>query len=416
MSGPPARIAAVLAVGSELLLAGRKDTNGDWLVGRLLDLGVVTVWRAVVSDDVDAIARLVTTARARADIVILTGGLGPTDDDRTRDALARALDLPLERDPEMVRHIEGLFTARGRVSSPRQGVQAERPRGAAWIANPLGSAPGILLERDDGLLVSLPGVPAEMRAMFETSVAPRLALGRAASLVRRTFHVAGRPESSVDDLVRDLYGREDTETTILASSGTVELVVLARGSDPDDARRRLAGIEAEFRRRLGDDLFGTDGDSLASVAGSLLLSRGETVAVAESCTGGLLGGAFTDIPGSSAWFRGGIVAYADDVKVALAAVPDTLLKAHGAVSEPVASALARGARLACGATYGLGITGVAGPGGGTPEKPVGTVHVALDDGLAGRARRLDWPGDRRLIRRRAVAAALDLLRRRLLER
>jgi nicotinamide-nucleotide amidase len=406
--------AVVLAVGSELLRTGRRDTNGDWLVGRLLDLGIETRWRSAVDDDVVRIARLIRAAREDAGVVLLTGGLGPTEDDRTREALAYAFDAPLTRDPDMARWITSMFTARGRVAGPRQWRQADRPRGASWIDNMLGSAPGLLIERDGRMLAALPGVPAEMKAMFDASLAPRLAAWDGGALARTTLRIAGRPESWVDELVRDLYGTSGTETTILASPGSVELLVTARGADAAEAQARLAGLTQAMRARLGIDLYGVDGETLAGVVGRLLVARGATVATAESCTAGLLGAALTEVPGSSGWFRGGVVCYADDLKTSLAGVPAALLSAHGAVSEPVARALAYGARVACSADFGLGITGVAGPGGGTPAKPVGTVHIALADGDAGRSVTLDWPGDRELIRKRAVMVALDLLRRRLL--
>ncbi len=406
--------AVILAVGSELLRPGRRDTNGEWLVGRLLDLGIETSWRSAVDDDVLRIARLIVTAWDDAGVVLLTGGLGPTEDDRTREALARAFDAPLTRDPEMTRWITSLFSARGRVAGPRQLRQADRPRGAAWIANALGSAPGLLFERDGRILAALPGVPAEMKVMFDASVAPRLGPLAGGAIARTTLRIAGRPESYVDDLMRDLYGSTGTDTTILASAGSVELLLTARGSDGAEARARLAALAGAMSARLGIDLYGVDDETLAGVVGRLLAARGATVAIAESCTGGLLGAALTDAPGSSAWFRGGLVCYADVLKTSLARVPEALLRAHGAVSEPVARALAEGARVACSADFGLGITGVAGPGGGTADKPVGTVHVVLADAGAGRSVKLDWPGDREQIRRRAVTVALDLLRRRLL--
>jgi len=340
--------------------------------------------------------------------------LGPTEDDRTREALALALDAPLTRDRVMAERIAALFAAHGRVAGPRQARQADRPYGMAWIDNPLGSAPGMLLERDSGLLAALPGIPAEMRAMFDASVAPGLAARSRGALARTTLRIAGRPESFVEDLLRDLYDREGTETTILASSGSVELVLTARGTDAAEARARCEALAGAMRARLGIDVYGADDESLAVVVSRLLVARGATVALAESCTGGLLGAALTDVPGSSAWFRGGLLCYANDLKTSLAGVPDEMLRAHGAVSEPVARALAAGARSVCSADFGLGVTGVAGPAGGTADKPVGTVHVALADAGEGRAVRLDWPGDRALIRRRAVTVALDLLRRRLL--
>ncbi len=406
--------AVVIAVGSELLGPGRRDTNGEWLIGRLFELGIETSWRAATGDDAPRIARLIRSAMDDAGVVLLTGGLGPTEDDRTREALAVALETQLTRDPAMTDRIAALFTAHGRVAGPRQARQADRPSVMAWIDNPLGSAPGLLLERDAGLLAALPGVPAEMKAMFDASVAPKLA-GRAhGALAKTTLRIAGRPESYVDELVRDLYESPGTETTILASSGSVELVLTARGKDAAEARARCGALAGAMRARLGIDVYGADDESLAVVVSRLLVARAATVALAESCTGGLLGAALTDVPGSSAWFRGGLVCYANDLKTTLAGVPEELLRAHGAVSEPVARALAAGARRVCSADFGLGVTGVAGPDGGTADKPVGTVYVALADAGEGRAVKLDWPGDRSLIRRRAVTVALDLLRRRLL--
>jgi nicotinamide-nucleotide amidase len=403
--------AAIIAIGSELLRPGRRDTNADWLIARLLDLGIETAWRAAVEDDVQKIVRKIDDALAEARVVVLTGGLGPTDDDRTRDALASALQAPLVRDPAMAAHIDSLFTARGRTPTARQAVQADRPEGTEWIPNPLGSAPGILSLKDGTVLAALPGVPAEMRAMFDAGVAPALEDVPRASIARRALSIGGRPESWVDDTVRDLYAADGVTTTILASSGTVELLLTATGRDDAEARARLATVEAEMRARLGDDLFGADGETLAFAVGARLRRHGRTVATAESCTGGMLGAAITAVPGSSAWYLGGVVTYADALKTSFASVPPELIAEHGAVSEPVARALAAGIRTSTGASYGIGITGIAGPDGGTAQKPVGLVFIAIDDGGPGVLRRLDWPGDRELIRRRATAAALDMLRR-----
>jgi nicotinamide-nucleotide amidase len=408
--------AVIITVGSELLLPGHPDTNAAWLIDRLLDRSVPTLWRAGVGDDVGRIAALVDQARRDASIVILTGGLGPTDDDRTREAVAAALARPLERDGSMAQAIDAMFAARGRVSTASQHRQADRPAGCTWIANPIGSAPGLLFEKRRTLLAALPGVPAEMRAMFTASIDPRVVRLAEATLARRTLRIAGRPESWVDDRVGDLYRMPQTETTILASAGTVELLLTARGVDAPDARRRLDALDLALRDRLGVSVFGTDDESLASVVLGLLSARRATVAVAESCTGGMLGAALTDVPGASVSFRGGVVCYADELKLSLLGVGADLLRAHGAVSEAVAQAMARGARHTCGADYALAITGIAGPDGGTPEKPVGTVHIALDDGREPRSKLLDWPGDRALIRRRAVAQALDLLRTTLIAR
>ena len=406
--------AVVVAVGSELLGPGRRDTNGEWLIGRLFELGIETSWRVATGDDAPRIARVVRAALHDASVVLLTGGLGPTEDDRTREAVALALDAPLVRDPAMADRIAALFTTRGRTPGPRQARQADRPEGMAWVDNPLGSAPGLLLERDSGLLAALPGVPAELKVMFDASVAPRLAKRSQGALAKTMLRVAGRPESFVVELLRDLYDSEGTETTILASSGSVEILLTARGADAAAARARCDALAIAMRGRLGIDVYGVDDDSLAVVVSRLLVARGATLAIAESCTGGLLGATLTDVPGASSWFRGGLLCYSNEIKTSLAGVPDELLSTHGAVSEPVARALAAGARRVCSADFGLGVTGVAGPDGGTPGKPVGTVYVALADGGVGRTVHLDWPGDRALIRRRAVTVALDLLRRRLL--
>jgi nicotinamide-nucleotide amidase len=365
--------AVILAVGSELLRPGRRDTNAEWLAARLLDHGIETAWRAAIEDDVRRISRLLGAAMRDAGVVVITGGLGPTEDDRTREALALALDTPLVRDAAMVRHIESLFTARGRTPSPRQALQAERPEGSTWIPNPLGSAPGVLVATDSLVLAALPGVPAEMHAMFEATVAPALAGRSRVALRRRTLAVGGRPESYVDDLVRDLYDTEGVETTILASSGTVELLLTASGADDAQASRRLATVEDAMRARLGIDLIGADGATLASAVGGLLAARAQTLATAESCTAGMLGAAITDVPGSSGWYRGGFVAYADDLKTSIGAVPAELIRRHGAVSAEVARALAAGARALAQSDFALAVTGIAGPAGGTAEKPVGLV-------------------------------------------
>ena len=408
--------AAVIAVGSELLRAGRKDTNAEWIVARLADVGVEAVWRAAVDDDEERIARLIEAAVRDATVVVITGGLGPTDDDRTRAGLARALGEPLERDAAVEREIFERFRRLGRVALPAQSRQADHPPSALWIPNPLGSAPGLLVEREGRIIAALPGVPAEMKAMFDATVVPRIsAVGAGgAAIARRVLRIAGRPEAQVDEAVGDLYRTPRTETTILSSAGLVDLVLSAYGPSAQQAKQDVEVLAAAMAGRLGRDVYGTGDDTLASATGRLLAERGATVAVGESCTGGLLGAALTDVPGSSAWFRGGLVCYADDLKSSLALVPDTLIRTYGAVSEKVALALAAGARRVCGASFGLGVTGIAGPDGGTEEKPVGTVHIALDDGASARAIRLGWPGDRDLIRRRAVAVALDLLRRRLL--
>jgi nicotinamide-nucleotide amidase len=400
--------AELIIVGSEMLRFGRSDTNADWLIEQLGRIGFVTTGRTLVEDNENRIASAVRAARSHADAVIMTGGLGPTEDDRTREGLAAGLGMPLERDQEVLDALRERLVSRGRPFGENQSKQADRPRGAAWIDNPLGTAPGINIAVEGCALIALPGVPAEMKSMYMETVLPLLSKKGAGGLLRRTLKIAGRSEPSVDQQIRDLYERPGVEVTILSGREGIELHLLAQ--DPE----ALEEIDNLMSGRLGSDLYARDGGSLADVCGSLLYERGKTVATAESCTAGMLAAAITEVPGSSSWYRGGVVVYSEDLKTKLAGVKAESIAEHGAVSERVACELAAGVRSRCGADFGIGITGVAGPGGGTTEKPVGLVHIALDDGLdVGHWRILQF-GDRHLVRRRTVTAALDRLRRRLL--
>jgi nicotinamide-nucleotide amidase len=403
--------AALIAIGSELFHAGTRDTNSEWLAGRLEALGALVRCRATVDDSVERIGALVAALFGTVDLLVLTGGLGPTEDDRTREAIARALDAPLVRDPDRLALLEKRFRSKGYRWSEAQARQADRPEGSRWIENAVGSAPGIEVERAGAVLFALPGVPAEMTEMFDSGVAPRLRPGSPPP--RRILKVAGRAESFVDELLRDLYGTPGLEATILAKPSGIELRLRASADRPDAAAAILAGAESEMRRRLGADLFGADDATLPSVVGALLLERGETVATAESCTAGLLAAALTDVPGSSAWFRGGVVVYANDLKTSLLGVPEAMLLEHGAVSAPVAAAMARSARERASATHGIGVTGIAGPSGASEAKPVGLVHLAVSGPRGEGLSRHVFSGGRSHVRERAVYAALDLLRRRL---
>ncbi len=404
--------AELIAVGSELLRYARADTNGDWLSGRLNRIGVEIRGRSIVEDHVERIAAAVTAGLGRVELVVLTGGLGPTEDDRTREAVARAVDKPLLRDPEMLARLRAGYAARGYTFREPQSRQADRPQDARWIANPVGSAAGLLVEHEGRLVLALPGVPEEMRATFEAA-RPVIAARASRVLERRTFRVGGRTESAVDDAIRGLYAGPGTSLTILVSRDGIEVHLRAEGSTPQQARERLEHLDRELAARLGPDLVGRDDETLAAVVGGLLVRHGWTLATAESCTAGLLAATVTEVPGSSAWFRGGVVVYQDELKTSLAGVAAATLREHGAVSESVARELAAGARRATGADVGIGITGVAGPGGGSAEKPVGRVHLALHDPEGVDAWRLDLTGDRQRIRQRSAASALDRLRRRL---
>lgn len=408
--------AELIAVGSEMLRHGRRDTNGDWLAAQLLRVGIEVVLRAVVGDVVERIASCVADAVRRSDLVIVVGGLGPTADDLTREAIAQGLDLPLTRDGEQLARLAALFASRSREFRPLQARQADRPNGAEWIDNPIGTAPGLALFASGARLFALPGVPAEMKAMFRATVLPALDGLGDRRLATRTLKVAGRTESSVDEQLADLYQLPGVTVTILSAGEGIELRLAAEGGDGDEVEALLDDVESQMARRLGDDLYARGDRTLAGACGELLARLGATVATAESCTAGLLAATITDVPGSSAWFRGGLVVYSDDLKVGLAGIPAESVAAHGAVSETVARELAAAARRRCGADYGIGITGIAGPGGGTACKPAGLVHLALADGDEVWHWRTQQFGDRDLVRRRSVATALDRLRRALLAR
>ncbi|HXV77551.1 MAG TPA: CinA family nicotinamide mononucleotide deamidase-related protein, partial [Candidatus Polarisedimenticolaceae bacterium] len=337
-------------------------------------------------------------------------------DDRTREAIARAIGVPLERDEDQVGRLRRLFDSRKRPFSAEQCKQADKPAGADWIENELGSAPGIRCPVGRATVVALPGVPAEMQRMFDQSVVPWLADRVSGRPARRTLKVGGRLESSVDRQLRDLYGVDGVDVTILAGSEGIELQLAARADSADEARRAIERLERRIRDRLGDDLYGVDDETPAEIVGRMLRERGLTVATAESCTAGLLAAAITEVPGSSAWFRGGIVVYHDDTKERFLSIPRAMIDRHGAVSEEVGRALAAGVRREFAADVGLGVTGIAGPGGGSPDKPVGLVQVALADADGIDSHETHQVGDRRLIRRRTVLYVLDLLRRRLLAR
>lgn len=406
--------AELIAVGSELLGAGRRDTNGDWLAERLARLGIATVSREVVEDDVARIASMTRSALERTDLVILTGGLGPTADDLTREAVALALDLPLERDAEQEELLRERFRTFGRSFGPQQLKQADRPRGSTWIANPRGSAPGFLLRLDGRLLCVLPGVPSEMKTMFEAGLEPDLVAVSSAAFAYRRLKIAGRTEPAVDRRIADLYDRPDATVTILSGIWGIELLLRTAGTSTTSATTSLSQLVTEIRERFGLDLYGQDDETLPVVVGALMLQSGRTLATAESCTGGLLGGAITAVPGSSAWYRGGFVVYSNDLKVRLAGVSPATLARHGAVSEATARELAHGARQRCSTDVGIGITGIAGPEGGSPDKPLGCVHLALEDEQGSAHWRVLLPGGRDEVRGRAVTLALDRLRRRLL--
>ena len=408
--------AELVAVGTELLRYGMADSNGEWLAARLRQAGVEVAARTIVDDDAARAAAVLRGAWSRAEFVIGTGGLGPTADDRTREAIASALDVALDLDAAAAAELARGLATRGRPCGEIELRQAGRPAGTRLIHNPVGTARGILLERGEGFLAALPGVPAEMRAMFEAELAPRLArLGRA-PLSARTLRIVGQSESSLERALVGLWGRPGFDLTVLGSPEGLELH--ARVTEAGTRAAGLAALDAlerEIRARLGPDVYATGPSPLHEVVGRLLAARGATVATAESCTAGLVAAALTATPGASAWFRGGLIAYDDRLKPELSGVKRETLAAHGAVSAAVARELAHGARERCRSEFGLGVTGLAGPGGATSAKPVGLVYLALAQARATDERELRLAGARDTIRRHSATAALDLLRRRLLE-
>ena len=411
------RTAEILAVGSELLTPHRLDTNSLYLTGRLNELGVQVLAKAAVRDRRPMLREWVRLALSRADLVVTTGGLGPTDDDVTREAVADALGLPLRDDDGILESIRARFRSRGLEMPAINLRQARVIEGATVLANPRGTAPGQWIETGDRVIVLLPGPPRELQPMFEEQVAPRLARRTPpAPLRRRVIKITGRSESHVDEVAQPIYatlGDADVtvETSILASPGLIEIHLEGRGVDPRQIDDLLAAGVERLTAALAPYVFSDDGRALEMVVGDALRAHGWRIAVAESCTAGLVLGRLTDVPGSSAWVVGGVVAYANDVKRSELDVPADLLAAHGAVSEPVAQAMAAGVRARLGAEVGVAVTGIAGPGGGSDAKPVGTVVIAVTTPHAATVRTFLFLGDRPMIRTQSVVAALDMVRR-----
>jgi nicotinamide-nucleotide amidase len=418
VNATPIRTAEVIAVGSELLGSSRLDTNSLFISERLSSIGILLRAKTVVGDDRDGIAEHCARALSRADLVVLTGGLGPTDDDLTRDAVAQVTGRPLDEDPSIVQHIEARFARRGLRMPAVNRKQALVLRGATVLRNPNGTAPGQWLEHEGRVIVLLPGPPRELRPMLtELCEGPLATLAGSERLYRTSLLVTGRSESHVEETVQPIYSQwrlqeSPIETTILATPGQIELHLTLSSADPEGARQTLERANHQLAEALGRDVFSTDGRPMEEIVGALLRERGLTIAAAESCTGGLTMTRLTDVPGSSAYVLGGVVSYSDDVKRGVLHVPEALLREHGAVSEPVAVVLAEGVKVLTGADIALSITGIAGPGGGSERKPVGTVVIALIDNAArATVRTFRFVGDRALIRFQASQAALDMVRR-----
>ena len=412
--------AAIIAVGSELLTPERTDTNSLYITQVLNELGIAVAFKSVVGDNRAELSAHVAYALSRHRVLILTGGLGPTDDDLTREVVAAHLQLPLDEDPAIIEAMEQRVAARGWKMPANNRRQAQVPRGATVLPNPHGTAPGLWIEHADRVIALVPGPPREMKPMIDGDVRARLA-ARAGDvrLHRRLVRVAGKGESMVEEIVQPIYSRwlqqqPPIETTILASLGQVELHLVTQSRDAAAAATALDRAVGELAGALGADLVSIDGTSLEAVTGQLLRARGWWVAFAESCTGGLATSRMTDIPGSSDYVERSVVAYSNRAKMELLDVPEALIQQHGAVSEPVALAMAAGIRARAGVDVGVGITGVAGPGGGTEQKPVGTVCIAVA-GETTRVRTFKFPGGREMVKAMSANWAIDMLRRYLRE-
>jgi len=412
------RTAEIIAVGSEMLGPSRLDTNSLYLSGALASLGIELRIKSVVGDERDDLAALFRQALGRVDVVILTGGLGPTDDDLTRDVVSEVLGRPMTIDERIIEQIRARFGRRGLVMPEVNRRQAQVPDGAIVLDNPNGTAPGLFIDHHGKVVVLLPGPPREMQPMFDLVCNGPLRDRAGADRVYRTsIFITGLGESHVEQLAQPIYARwrdgsPPVSTTILAAMGQVELHLSVREADGTRATDILDRMRAELVGVLGDHVYSTDGRVMEEVVGDLLKARGLTIAAAESCTGGLLLSRLTDVPGSSAYVRAGVIAYDNADKHALLGVPEDLLARHGAVSEPVAMAMAEGVRARTGADVAVGITGIAGPGGGTAEKPVGMVVIAVvAPGRDAYVRTFNFLGARTQVKYQSTQAALDRVRR-----
>jgi nicotinamide-nucleotide amidase len=408
--------AEIIAIGSELLTPERTDTNSLWLTEKMNGVGIEVKLKTVVGDDDARLEEAIKDALRRSRVVITTGGLGPTEDDITRKIAARATGRRLLLDERVLADIREKFARWGRQMPEINSRQAMVIDGAEVLDNPNGSAPGMYLEHEGRAVVLLPGPPREMRPMFESQVLPRLAAKAGdVRVVRRVLRVAGLGESAVDERIAPVYTQyKNPQTTILFNRSEIEIHLTAQGKTEQEAELLLDGLAGQIEERLGHAVFAFRGERMEEVIGLRLAVTGFTLAVAESCTGGLVAQRITEVPGSSVYFREGVVAYSNEAKVRLLGVPSDLIAEYGAVSAPVAEAMAEGVRERADTDFGIAVTGIAGPGGGTEDKPVGLVYIALADDAHTEHRKLLLPGDRTLIRWRASQAALDLLRRRLI--
>jgi nicotinamide-nucleotide amidase len=409
--------AEIIAIGSELLTPDKTDTNSLWLTEKLNEIGIEVRLKTVVGDDESRLEETVRDASRRSDIVISTGGLGPTEDDITRQVSARALGRELVFHEELVVELRERFRRWGREMPEINKRQAFIIDGALILPNPNGSAVGMLLEADGKFHVVLPGPPRELKPMFEQHVLPKLREKAGEICVRRRIlRVAGMGESAVDEKIAPVYKRyANPQTTILFNRSEIEIHLTAQAENEPEADRLIEEVAAKIVETLGAPVFALNGEKMEEVVGKLLADNGKTLSLAESCTGGLIAQRLTEIAGSSKYFIEGVVAYANEAKIRSLNVPAELIETHGAVSAEVAEAMAKGIRERAQTDYAVSITGIAGPGGGTAEKPVGLVFIGYADAGETKSFKITLPGDRELIRWRSSQAALDYLRRKILK-
>ncbi len=411
--------AETISVGTEILLGEITDTNATYISQHLAGIGVDLYFRHTVGDNMERLVGVLRTAMRRSDVLILCGGLGPTADDITREAIAEVTGRPLQRDAAAVEHLKEFFRARGRVATESNFKQCETPAGGELLDNTCGTAPGVFLDHEGCWFFAVPGPPPEMREMMRLSVLPRLAQRVRAEggglLYRRVLRLADIGESNVATEIADIIETQTDPTIALyASPGEVKVRLATKSLDEAEAVAKLEALEARIRERLGKYVFAIDDQGMEAGVGELLRQRGLTLAIAESCTGGLIANRITDVPGASDYFLAGIVSYANQAKMDVLGVPEAVLAEHGAVSQECAEAMARGVRRVAGSDYGIATTGVAGPGGGTEEKPVGLVYIALDGPSGTVCDRQLWPGTRDQFKQRVSQMALNMLRKQII--
>ena len=404
--------AYLVSVGNELLSGQTLDSNATWIAGRLMSVGMPVAGVSVVGDEVEAISEAIGIGAAKADVVLITGGLGPTDDDITKDGLADFMGVELEYKSSLLREIKVFFDARNIKMAESNRRQAYLPKGARALKNDVGTAPGIMADYAGKLFVCMPGVPVEMKEMFDGQVLGEVEkLGTGEVVVVRKLRCFGKGESVLVEMLGDMMERGRNPLVNCTVHGSViTLHIVAKAASRDEAESEIGKVEEDIRGRLGKMVYGADDETMAEVVGRELAARGLKIALAESCTGGLLGKLVTDPAGASEYFANGWITYSNEAKVSQLGVDRSIIEEHGAVSEEVAAAMAAGARDKSGADIGVGITGIAGPSGGSEQKPVGTVFIAVDIGGESVVERRVFSHGRGFVRLRSAMAALNMVR------